>query len=122
MAAPNLVNVTSIYGKTVGLALGTNTATVSLTCPSNKVLKVNSIIVGNKVSVAANVTVYYYDSTSISTGRALAHTVSVPANASLVVLSRDTAIYLEEGEKISAGASATNSLDITISYEEMDDA
>ena len=45
MAAPNLVNVTSIYGKTMGAALGTTLTTTLLTCASNKVLKLQMKIV-----------------------------------------------------------------------------
>ena len=46
MAAPNVVNVTSIYGKTVGAALGTSTGDILVnTASSGKLLKLNSIIV-----------------------------------------------------------------------------
>ena len=49
MAAPNLVNVSSIYGKTVGADLGTSIAAVlSNAGGSNKVFKINSIYVTNK--------------------------------------------------------------------------
>ena len=41
MAAPNLVNVTSIFGKTVAAALDTTTTTDILTCSADKVLKIN---------------------------------------------------------------------------------
>ena len=48
MAAPNLVNVSSIYGKTVGADLGTSIAAVlSNAGSSNKVFKINSIYVTN---------------------------------------------------------------------------
>jgi hypothetical protein len=122
MAAPNIVNVTSIYGKTVGAALGVTTTTDILTCPSDKVLKINSIIVSNVDGTnAADATVYFYDS-SAAARYALAYTISVPADASLVVLSKDTSIYLEESDQIEAGASAASDLQIVISYEELDDA
>lgn len=122
MAAPNIVNVSSIYGKTVGAALGTSTATDILTCPSDKVLKVNSIIVSNIDGTnAADVTVHFYDS-SAATRYSIAHTIVVPNDATLVVLSKDTSIYLEEGDQIEAGASASGDLNILISYEELDDA
>lgn len=122
MAAPNIVNVTSIFGKTVGAALGTTTTTDILTCGANKVLKINSIVVSNVDGTnAADVTVYFYDS-SAAARYALASTISVPADASLVVLSKDTSIYLEESDQIEAGASATGDLQIVISYEELDDA
>lgn len=122
MAAPNLVNVTSIYGKTMGAALSTTTTTDILTCPSDKVLKINSIIVANvDGSVSADATVYFYDSSATSR-YALAYTVAVPADATLVVLGKDYPIYLEESDQIEAGASAASDLEIVISYEEMDDA
>ena len=122
MAAPNIVNVTSIYGKTVGAALGLTVTTDILSCPANKVLKVNSIIVSNVDGTnPADVTVQFYDS-SAATRYKLASTIQIPADASLVVLGKDSPIYLEESDQIEAGASATGDLTMIISYEELDDA
>ena len=122
MAAPNLVNVTSILGKSVGAALGTNTDTAILTCASNKVLKINSIIVANVDGTnAADLTVKFHDS-SASTNYRLASTVEVPADATLVVIGKDSPIYLEESDEIRAGADNASDLEIVISYEELDDA
>ena len=50
----------------------------------------------------------------------LAKTVSVPADATLVLLS--TPIYLMEGDILKGGASAASDLDLFVSYEVMDDA
>lgn len=122
MAAPNIVNVTSIYGKTMGAALGTTTTTDLLTCGANKVLKINSIIVSNvDGSNAADVTIYFYDSSAASR-YALAYTITVPADATLVVVGKDNPIYLEESDQIEGGASAVSDLEVIISYEEIDDA
>ena len=122
MAAPNIVNVTSIYGKTMGAALGTSANTDILTCPSNKVLKVNSIIVSNVDGTnGADVTVSFYDD-SASARYALASTITVPQDATLIVLGKDSPIYLEESDQIEASASAASDLEIVISYEELDDA
>ncbi len=122
MAAPNIVAVTSIYGKTLGAALGTTVTTDILTCPSNKVLKINSILVANKDgSNSADATVQFYDN-SASTRYKIISTVAVPADASIVVIDKNSAIYLEESDQIEAGASASGDLDIIISYEEIDDA
>ena len=122
MAAPNIVAVTSIYGKSLGAALSTTVTTDILTCPSNKVLKVNSIIVANvDGSSSADATVYFYDN-SASTRYQIASTVAVPADTSLVILDKNNSMYLEESEPIEAGASASGDLVITISYEEIDDA
>jgi hypothetical protein len=122
MAAPNIVNVTSIYGKTMGAALGTSANTDILTCGSNKVLKINSIIVANVDGTnAADVTVSFYDSSASARYR-LAFTIGVPADTTLVVLGKDSPIYLEESDQIEASASAASDLEIIISYEELDDA
>jgi len=122
MAAPNILSATSIYGKSMGASLGTTLTTDILTCPSEKVLKVKSIIVANIDGTNdAQATVYFYDS-SASTRYALAYTINVPADASLVVLGQDSPLYLEEGDQIEAGANATSDLQIVISYEELDDA
>lgn len=122
MAAPNILAATSIYGKSVGSTLTTTDTTDILTCPSGKVLKVKTIIVSNiNGSTNASTTVYFYDS-SATDRYALASTINVPADASLVVLGDNSILYLEEGDQIEAGSSGSNDLDIVISYEELSDA
>jgi len=122
MAAPNIVNVTSIYGRTQGAALGTTLTDEILACPSNKLLKINSIIISNvDGSNSADVTVYFYDG-SASSRLAIASAVAVPAKTTLVVIGKDSPVYLEESDAIEAGASAASDLQIIISYEELDDA
>lgn len=122
MAAPNIVNVSSIYGKTMGAALGTTTTTDILTCSADKVLKINSIIIANvDGSSTAAVTIYFYDN-SAATRYAIASTVAVGADSTLIALGKDSPIYLEESDQIEAGASTAGDLEIIISYEELDDA
>ena len=50
----------------------------------------------------------------------LAKTVSVPADATLVLV--DTPIYLRETDILKGGASVASDLDLFISYEVLDDA
>ncbi len=122
MAAPNIVNVTSILGKTTAAALDTTLTTSLLAnaASSNKLLKLNSIIVANKDGTsAAAVTISWYNG---STDFYLASTVNVPADSTLIVMGKDSPIYLEEGQSIRGGASANGDLDVIISYEELDDA
>ena len=121
MAAPNIVNVTSIYGKTMGAVLGTTTTTDILTCGANKLIKINSIIVANDDGTNNDeVTVYFYDS-SAAARYDIASTVTVPADSTLVVIGKDSPIYLEESDQIEAGC-VNSRCDIIISYEELDDA
>ena len=125
MAAPNIVSVTSILGKT---AYDTDVATsisdlVTNAASSNKVLKINTIIAANvDGSNAADITVYVRHATSTDIYYHLAHTVSVPADSTLVIISKDTSFYLEENQRISALASAAGDISLMCSYEEIDDA
>ncbi len=118
MAAPNIVNVSTITGKTVGAALTTSSADiVTNTAASGKVFKINAIYVANVDGTNdATVTVAFYNADN-TTSYKLAHTITVPADATLDVLSK--AIYLEEGDKITALASAASDLEIVVSYEEI---
>tara|TARA_B100001939_G_scaffold332999_1_gene332529 strand:+ start:53 stop:421 length:369 start_codon:yes stop_codon:yes gene_type:complete len=122
MAAPNIVNVTSIYGKSKGVALDTTLTTALLANGngSNKLLKLNSIIVSNiDGSNAADVTISLHDG---STDYYLAKIVTVPSKSTLIVLGKDAPIYLEENQTVRGGASAAGDLHCIISYEELDDA
>ena len=122
MAAPNVVNVTSIIGKTQGSALTTSNAD-QLVCATDKLVKVNSIIVSNvDGSVTADVDVSFVDSSSGNLVLHLAKGVTVPTKSTLIVLGKDAPIYLEEGDKIQAKASAAGDLEFLVSFEELDDA
>ena len=121
MANPNIVDVTSIYGKTVQAALVTTLTTEILACASDKVLKINTILVANiDGSNAADASVFI--TKSGGSPIAIASTIAVPADATLSVIDKTNSFYLEEGDNIEAGASADSDLTITISYEEIDDA
>jgi len=121
MANPNLVNVTSIYGNSICGALTNTVTTDLLTCASDKLIKINNIIVANiDGSSAASVTMGV-----IKSGGSVvlfASTISVPADATLVLIDKNSSIYLEEGDILEGGASANGDLTYTISYEELDDA
>jgi hypothetical protein len=119
MAAPNIVNVTSIIGKTIGInpVQASATTVVENTAASNKVLKVNTLVVSNIDTVNdADISVAFRRS---STDYYFARTVTVPADSSLVIISKDNQIYLEEGDLISAQASADGDLQVVCSYEEI---
>ena len=121
MAAPNILNASIITGKQYGAALDTSTTTSLLAnaASSDDLYKINSIIVSNvDGSSAADVTVSWYNG---STDFHLAKTVTVPADSTLIVLGKDSPIYLEENHSIRGGASANSDLEIVISYEDLTD-
>ena len=123
MAAPNIVNVSTITGKSATVALSSTSATtlVSNAASSGKVFKINMIQVANVDGVnAADVTVDMHSAASGGgTAYSLVATVSVPADSSLVALDKGTSVYLEEDRSITATASAANDLEVIVSYEEI---
>ena len=114
MANPNIVNVTSIYGKTDTFALTTTSANL-VTATANTVFKINSILITNiDGTSAADATINFYDGTNT---RAIGSTISVPADAALNLVDKNSSFYLEENEIISGLASANSDLVCLISYE-----
>ena len=125
MAAPNLVNVTSITGKIDGHALTTdaidNSNSAVITCASNKLVKINSIIVAN-VDGTDSVNIDVAVSLDSDARFYLAKTVTVPADSTLVVIGKDSPIYLEEGDQLEARADVASDAELVVSYEILDDA
>jgi hypothetical protein len=116
MAAPNVVNVSTITGKTAVQAVGTSaTAIVTNPASSGKVFKVNALYVSNvDGNNNADVTIDLFRS---STAYHIAKTLVVPADATIDVLTK--AIYLEEGDALRLTANAVSDVEAICSYEEI---
>ena len=126
MANPNIVNVTTILGNTSSLLISSTanpfaTALINNPAASGKVYKINSIVVANvDGSSAADITINLFSQDDLGgTGTALASTVSVPADSTLIVTDKSTGFYLLEDKSIGATASAANDLVVTCSWEEI---
>lgn len=123
MANPNIVNVTAIYGNTSVTSLTTTNATsiVSNAASSGKVYRINSLVVANIDGTnAADITINIYPEDAIGgTGEAIASTISVPADATLIIIDKTTQIYLLEDRSIGAIAGVASDLVVTCSWEEI---
>ena len=130
MANPNIVNVTTIFGKTTYLTPSATTAVVLLpnAAASGKVLKINQIVAANvNGSAAVDTTVSLYTNGAVAQGSApsggtafpIVSTISVPADASLIVTDKTTAIYLEEGTSITVTSGTASGITYSISYEDI---
>ena len=126
MAAPNIVAVTTIRGKSNVANLTTTSSSVVVNdVNSGKVFKINTIIVANVDGTnSGNVTVelFKFGAQNVSTGSgnsvySLANVVTVPAKASLDVMSKS--LYLEEGDHLKAKADANSRLHLITSFEEI---
>ena len=117
MALPNLKNPTYIYGKTGRYAVTATLATALAAPGTGKTFKINSIFCANVDGTnAADISVSIYDG---STDRYLAFTISVPADATQIISTKETYFYLEEGDSIRASASHVSRLQLVIGYEDI---
>ena len=130
MAAPNILGLTTGTGKTTYYTPSGTTAVVLLTnaASSCKVLKINQIVAANvNGSAAVNATVSVYTNGAVAQGSApsggtaypIASTISVPANASLIVVDKTTQLYLEEGTSITVTSGTASGITYSVSYEEL---
>ena len=123
MANPNIVNVAAIYGNNSTTALSSTSATsiINNAASSGKVYKVNSIVVANVDGTsAADITINIYSQDDLGgTAYAIASTISVPADSSLIVTDKTTSFYLKEDQSVGAIAGAANDLVVTASWEEI---
>jgi hypothetical protein len=130
MAAPNIASLTTITGKTTYFTPTGTTAVVLLpnAAASGNVFKINQIVVANVDGTnAVDATVSIYTNGAVAQGSApsggtafpIASTISVPADASLIVVDKTTGIYLEEGVSISITSGTASKLTFSISYELM---
>ena len=128
MSNPNIAAVTAIYGTTTYYTPSGTSAVVLLpnAASSGTVMKINQIVASNvNGSSAVNATVSLYTNGAVAQGSAPAggtaypvvSTVSVPANASLIVVDKTTAIYLMEGTSISVTSGTASGITYSVSYE-----
>ena len=132
MANPNIANsALKIFGTTTQLTPGGTTAVVLLanTSTSNQVYKINQIVAANVNGTSAvDTTVSIYTNGAQAQGSApssgtafpIVSTVSVPADASLIVVDKTTAIYLVEDRSISVTSGTASGITYSISYEVLD--
>ena len=128
MSNPNLLAATTALGTTTYLTPSATSAVVLLpnAAASGQVFKINQIIAANvngtnavdtTVSIYTNGAVAQGGSPSGGTAFPIASTISVPADASLIVVDKTTQIYLQEGTSITVTSGTASGITYSISYE-----
>jgi hypothetical protein len=128
MANPNLLAATTASGTTTYLTPSATTAVVLVpnAASSGQVFKINQIVAANVNGTSAvDTTVSIYTNGAVAQGSApsggtaypIASTVSVPPDASLIVVDKTSAIYLMEGSSITVTSGTASGITYTISYE-----
>lgn len=118
MAIPDLSSPTKVEAKNAKMAVTTSAAAlVSNPAASGKTVRVVSLYVSNVDGTnAASATVSVFDGTAT---RHICNTVSVPADSTLSVITREDVVYLMEGDSLRLTASADGDLEAIASYEEI---
>lgn len=123
MAAPNIVNVTTITAKTAYITPTNTSANVLLAnaASSGKVFKINMIQAANVDGTSAYDATVAINSAAAGSGTSypLISTVTVPADASLIVVDKSTSFYLEEDKSILVTSSTASKITYIVSYEEI---
>ena len=115
MAAPNLLTSTTVTGKTAFANCTTVLANVITNAASSgTVVKLNAIVLSNYTVNATSANVIINRS---GTSYYIGGTISIPAYSTLVLLGKDTSLYLEEGDVLQANVSANISISMSASYE-----
>jgi len=130
MASPNLISVTSTVLQTATGTPGTaNTAFTSFTYYSGtsitgmtlattlNLVKIDSIIATNISSSAVTASVAMANSSTFSLGWYVAYQISVPPNASLVIVDKTTPLYITDSQSLAVYSSSGNNLVFTIPFE-----
>ena len=128
MSNPNIAALTTLTGNTTYYTPSGTSAVVLLAnaSGSNTVYRIDQIVAANvNGSTAVNATVSIYTNGAVAQGSApsggtaypVVSTVSVPANASLIVTDKSTAIYLTEGTSITVTSGTASGITYSVSYE-----
>lgn len=115
MAAPNICSLTTITGKTAHLALTNSAADVIAAVTSGHVYHLSAVYASNITAAAHPVSVFHKAG---GTSYSIVTSVSVPANATLNVLD-GKALWLEEGDSLTANSDASSQITINAAYEDM---
>lgn len=132
MANPNIVNVGNIYGytayviptiaasNTVNWTFNGTAPVTGLTPVTNNVHRITSITVANMTAGAATATVAIGNNATFGSSNLTvypAYQISVPPNATLVVIDKTNSIYITENQSVAVLSGTGNALAFTATFE-----
>lgn len=126
MANPNIVNVSDIRGNTSSYLISTTddpfaTALINNAAASSKIYKINLIMASNVDGVSPyDITIKLFPQDDLGgTATAIASTITVPADSSVIIIDKNSSLYLLEDKSIGATAGTANKIVVTCSWEEI---
>jgi hypothetical protein len=134
MANPNIVNVTSIYGN-VGYVIPSSAATATtswtyngttaitgLTPAAGTVNRVTSITAANTTSSAVTATIAIGNNATFGSATVItypAYQISVPPNATLIIIDKTNSVYITENQSVAAYSGTASALTFTATFEQI---
>ena len=131
MANPNIAALTTIRGQTAYVVPSTTAATTSwtydgttsltgLTPAASTVNKVTGIIVSNTTASSTSATVAVGNNATFGSATViayLAYQITVPANASLIVVDKTTDLYITENQSLAVTSGTASALTYLAVFE-----
>lgn len=134
MANPNIVNVASIYGN-VGYVIPSSAATATtswtyngttsltgLTPAAGTVNRVTSITCANTTSSAVTATIAIGNNATFGSATVItypAYQISVPPNATLIIIDKTNSVYITENQSVAAYSGTASALTFTATFEQI---
>ncbi len=120
MATPNIVDVATINGFTVAGQLTSNPADV-IDVPAEYTYKINTIIIANWHGSVTREIYAWISTDNGSNYYRIGSTINVPAGTTLILLNKESSIYLDETDLLRLQAGNNDALDYIISGEKLTD-
>lgn len=118
MAAPNIVNLSTISAKTRSVNVQSTSSVGIITASTDKVLKINTFrVTNNSNSSSTSFNVFYKDSLNNVVG--IASNFTIPVGGTVIVIDKDSSTYVEENCSINFSVADTTKLSVLVSYEEL---
>jgi len=120
MAYVNIAALTTINGCLSATPNISSTGTIVLSAPpTNHTYKLNTLMAVNKSTNPTTVTIVINRSATVFT--TVAYQITVPINATLILIGKDNPLYMYDvtSDTLSAQAGAGSSIDIIASYEDL---
>jgi hypothetical protein len=131
MANPNIAALTTIKGNTAYVIPSSTSATTSwtfdgttsltgLTPAAGTVNKITGLIVSNTTASAAAATIGVGNNSTFGSATVIgyiAYQISVPANASLIIVDKTTDLYITENQSVGVTSGTASALTYTCVFE-----
>ena len=121
MATPNIVDVATINGFTVAGQLTSSAGQNVIDVPAEYTYKINTIIIANWHGSVTREIYAWISTDNGSNYKEIASAVSIPSDATLILIDKSSSFYLDETDLLRLQAGNNDALDYIVSGEKLTD-